>query len=131
MTRLAFQAQLGRAPRRRSAIPGGILARPSVRLSAGGDIRGGVTALSKGRTLRDAISLATTQDAEGAAAYRAVGVGADTSDAEDSTSVLSLSVRPNETFDALALRYATEHGVPLRQAVHEVGKARPDMAAAR
>lgn len=90
-----------------------------------------VTTLSKGRSLRDAINLATTQDAEGAAAYRAVGVGVDTSDTEGGAAVVSLSVRPNESFDALASRYATEHGVSLRQAVHEVGMARPDMAAAR
>lgn len=90
-----------------------------------------VTPLSRGRTLRDAINLATTQDAEGAGAYRAAGVGADTLDAEDGTSVLSLSVRPNETFDQLAQRYASEKNVNLRDAIREVGKARPDLAAAR
>jgi len=78
-----------------------------------------------------AFTLAQDEDEPGAAAYRAVGVGADTSDAEDGTSALSLSVRPNESFDQLAQRYATEHGVSLRQAVHEVARSRPDMAAGR
>jgi len=89
-----------------------------------------VTALSKGRTLRDAMNLAQTQDAEGAEAYRLAGTGAEQVEAEPAP-VLSLSARTGETFDALALRYATEHGVSLRQAVHEVGTARPDLAAQR
>jgi hypothetical protein len=88
-----------------------------------------VTALSKGRALRDAINLATTQDAEGAEAYRLAGIGAEPADAAPVP--MCLSARTGESFDALALRYASEHGVSLRQAAHEVGKARPDMAAAR
>jgi hypothetical protein len=41
------------------------------------------------------------------------------------------SVRPGETFDAVVERYAAEHRVSLREAVHAVGRARPDLAAAR
>ena len=88
-----------------------------------------VAALSNGRTLRDAISLATTQDAEGAAAYRLAGIGAEP--VSNAPAPISLSARAGESFDALALRYANERGVSLRQAVHEVSKARPDLAAAR
>ncbi len=88
-----------------------------------------VTALSNGRMLRDAISLATAEDAEGAEAYRLAGIGAEP--VNDGPAPISLSVRTGESFDALALRYAHEHGVSLRQAVHEVSKARPDLAAAR
>jgi hypothetical protein len=40
-------------------------------------------------------------------------------------------VRPGETFDAVVERYAAEHRVSLREAVHAVGTARPDLAAAR
>lgn len=90
-----------------------------------------VAALSKDRPLRDAISLATTQDAEGAAAYRLAGIGAEQMQAAPAPTSINLSVREGETFDALAMRYANEHGVSLRQAVREVGKARPDLAAAR
>jgi phage I-like protein len=88
-----------------------------------------VTALSKDHLLRDAISLATTQDAEGAEAYRLAGIGA--VQVVEAPAPISLSVRTGESFDALAMRYANERGVSLRQAVHEVGKARPDLAAAR
>jgi len=90
-----------------------------------------VTALSKNRPLRDAISLATAQDAEGAEAYRLAGIGAEPVEAAPAPASINLSVREGETFDALAMRYANEHGVSLRQAVHEVSKARPDLAAAR
>lgn len=90
-----------------------------------------VMTLSKDRPLRDAISLATTQDAEGAEAYRLVGIGAEPVQVTPESAAINLSVREGETFDALAMRYAHEHGVTLRQAVHEVGKARPDLAAAR
>lgn len=88
-----------------------------------------VTALSKSCTLRDAISLATTLDAEGAEAYRLAGIGAE--QVVEASAPISLSARTGESFDTLAMRYANEHGVSLRQAVHEVGKARPDLAAAR
>jgi hypothetical protein len=88
-----------------------------------------VTALSNGRTLRDAINLATTEDAEGAEAYRLAGIGAEP--VAEAPAPISLSARTGESFDDLAHRYANEHGVSLRQAVHEVGKARPDLAAAR
>ncbi len=90
-----------------------------------------VTTLSNGRTLRDAISLATAQDAEGAVAYRLAGIGAEQVEAAPAPAAINLSVHEGETFDALAMRYANEHGVSLRQAVHAVGVARPDLAAAR
>jgi hypothetical protein len=90
-----------------------------------------VTALSKDRPLRDAISLATMQDAEGAEAYRLAGISAEPVPATPASASIDLSVREGETFDNAVMRYANEHGVSLRQAVHEVGKARPDLAAAR
>lgn len=89
-----------------------------------------VTGLSKDRPLRDAIILATAQDAEGAEAYRLHGVGAEAGE-EAAAPVLNLSARSGESFDQLAQRYALEKGVSLRQAIHDVGKARPDLAAAR
>jgi len=90
-----------------------------------------VAELSKSCTLRDAISLATMQDAEGAEAYRLAGIGAEQVEAAPAPASINLSAREGETFDALAMRYAHEHGVSLRQAVHAVSKARPDLAAAR
>ena len=36
-----------------------------------------------------------------------------------------------ETFDQLAQRYAAEKHVTLRQAIHEVGRLRPDLAEGR
>jgi hypothetical protein len=90
-----------------------------------------VKALSKDHPLRYAISLATSQDAEGADAYRLAGIGVQRVEAAPTPTSVNLSVREGETFDDLAMRYANEHGVALRQAVHEVGKARPDLAAAR
>ena len=90
-----------------------------------------VTACSNGRTLRDAISLAMAQDAEGAEAYRLVGVGAELDTEPAAAPVLSLSARPGESFDALAMRYAIEKKVPLRVAVHAVGLALPGLAEAR
>jgi phage I-like protein len=90
-----------------------------------------VAELSKSCVLRDAISLATAQDPEGASAYRLVGIGAEPAEAVPAPAPINLSVREGETFDALAMRYAHEHGVSLRQAVHAVSKARPDLAAAR
>jgi hypothetical protein len=90
-----------------------------------------VMELARGRTLRDAISLATTQDAEGAEGYRALGVGATVGTATEPAPVLSLSARSGESFDDLVSRYANEKGVPLRVAAHEVGRSRPDLAASR
>lgn len=90
-----------------------------------------VAELSKSCTLRDAISLATTQDTEGAEAYRLAGIGTEQVEAAPAPASMNLSIREGDTFDALAMRYAHEHGVSLRQAVHAVSKARPDLAAAR
>jgi hypothetical protein len=78
-----------------------------------------------------AFTLAQHEDEAGAAAYRLAGIGAEPVQAMPASAAINLSVREGETFDALAMRYANEHGVSLRQAVHEVGKARPDLAAAR
>ncbi len=89
-----------------------------------------VTALAKGRSLRDAINLATMQDAESAAAYRLAGIGAETVNAEPEP-VLLLSARPGESFDALAQRYASERSISLRDAIRAVSLARPDLAASR
>ena len=41
------------------------------------------------------------------------------------------ATQPGESFDALATRYAAEKNVSLREAVHAVAVARPDLAAAR
>ena len=90
-----------------------------------------VTALSNHHTVRAAISLATTQDAEGAEAYRLAGIGVRMADEAPALAHISLSARAGESFDALAMRYAVEKGISLREAVREVGKARPDLAAAR
>ena len=90
-----------------------------------------VEQLSKGRDPLAAIHLAMAQDAEGAEAYRLAGIGAEQVEATPAPTSINLSVREGETFDALAMRYAHEHGVTLRQAVHEVSKARPDLATAR
>jgi len=79
-----------------------------------------------------AFTLAQNEDEAGAEAYRLVGIGAAPLAADqEPTPVLSLSTMPGESFDALAMRYAVEKNVSLREAVHEVGKARPDLAASR
>lgn len=88
-----------------------------------------VTTLSNGRTLRDAINLATAQDAEGAEAYRLAGIGAEP--VSHATAPINLSARPGESFDDLVVRYQHEHGVSARTAAHAVAVARPDLAAAR
>jgi hypothetical protein len=90
-----------------------------------------VRALSRDRPARDAISLATVQDTEGAEAYRLAGIGAKVVQEELARGAVSLSVVKGESFDALAMRYAVERGISLRAAIHEVGKARPDLALAR
>jgi hypothetical protein len=90
-----------------------------------------VTALAVDRPMREAISLANTQDAEGAEAYRLAGVGAEAVEDEPKSAPLNLSVRGDESFDQLAMRYATEKHVSLRDAIREVGRARPDLAATR
>ncbi len=76
-----------------------------------------------------AFSLAQHEDATGAAAYRLTGIGAEPG--TDTPAPISLSVRTGESFDDLVSRYAAERRVPLRVAAHEVGRARPDLAAAR
>lgn len=90
-----------------------------------------VTELSETHSLRDALNRASTLDPDGAAAYRLAGVGAEQVEALVPTTAISLTAAVGEDFDALVLRYAHERGVSLRQAVHAVGEAYPDMAAAR
>jgi hypothetical protein len=85
--------------------------------------------LPKNYTTADVVNVSRQYPDEGDA-YRLAGIGATWVSAAGPSSI-NLSVREGETFDALAMRYAHEHGVTLRQAVHEVGKARPDLAAAR
>ena len=77
-----------------------------------------------------AILLASNEDPDGAEAYRLVGLGI--TPLPEAEPVVSLSVKPGaESFDQLAQRYAAEKNVPLREAVHEVGRLRPDLAEAR
>jgi phage I-like protein len=83
-----------------------------------------VLALSKNHEGHAAIRMATTHDPDGAEAYRLAGIGARRTEIE---SVESLS----ESLDQVAQRYATENQVSLREAVHAVGKARPDLVAVR
>lgn len=90
-----------------------------------------VQALSKDRSPRAAIELAATQDPDGAESYRLAGIGAEVNTASAPAPMLSLSVRPDESFDALVTRYAIEKNISLREAIREVGKARPDLAASR
>jgi hypothetical protein len=71
------------------------------------------------------------QDAEGAEAYRLAGIGAQMAETAHPQTLIHLSAVANESFDVLAMRYAVERGISLRQAIHEVGKARPDLAAVR
>jgi hypothetical protein len=77
-----------------------------------------------------AFHLAQDEDEAGAMAYRLAGISTEAVE-EVAGPVLSLSAHSGETFDQLAQRYALEKGVSLREAIHEVGKARPDLAAAR
>jgi hypothetical protein len=85
---------------------------------------------ANGLSSRDALQLAQHQDEAGAMAYRLSGISTEAAE-EAAAPVLNLSARSGESFDQLAQRYALEQGVSLRQAIHEVGKARPDLAAAR
>jgi hypothetical protein len=82
-----------------------------------------------GRTLRDALDLAQVQDEEGAEAYRLAGLGSEMT--PEHAPIVSLSSRTGEGFDQLAERYAVENRVSLREAIHAVGVARPDLAEAR
>ena len=45
--------------------------------------------------------------------------------------VVSLSAKTGESFDDVAMRYTAEKNLPLRMAIHEVGRLRPDLAQAR
>ncbi len=87
------------------------------------------TLMAAGQNSRDAVSLAQRDDEAGAYAYRLEGVGA--TEVPAVAPVVSLSVKTGESFDEVATRYAAEHKVPLRQAITEVGRMRPDLALAR
>ena len=86
--------------------------------------------LPKNYTVDDVLRLSRQYPDEGEA-YRLAGIGIEQLEPAPASAPISLSVREGETFDDVAHRYAEEHGVPLRQAVREVGKARPDLAAVR
>ena len=90
-----------------------------------------VTQLSKGtKSWAHAFHLAQQEDEAGAMAYRLAGISAKA--VEDAAiPAFNLSVRSGESFDQVAQRYAAEKGVSLRQAIHDVGRARPDLASAR
>lgn len=45
--------------------------------------------------------------------------------------MLSLSAKPGEDFDTFCMRIHAEQSIPLAEAVHACGRARPDLAAAR
>lgn len=91
-----------------------------------------VKSLSNSRAARDAFDLAQKDDPEGAEAYRLAGTGREiTTEPDVPAQVLTLSVRPSETFDSLATRYSIEKGIPLREAVRAVAVAHPDLAADR
>jgi hypothetical protein len=98
-------------------------------ISAAANFGNRVKALvASGRHVREAIDLASAEDKAGAHAYRLAHLGSVTPTPEP---VISLSVRPGESFDELVTRYASEKGVPLRRAISEVGLALPDLARAR
>lgn len=82
-----------------------------------------------GQSPRDAISLAQDQDEAGAKAYLLRGTGTEVT--PEPETVVSLTARDGEGFDELCTRYASERNVPLRDAIHAVGVARPDLAEAR
>jgi hypothetical protein len=78
--------------------------------------------------LARAIAIASNEDEAGAVAYRLAGLSADASTIQP---VISLSARAGETFDAVCERVASERGISLREAIHVVGEARPELASAR
>lgn len=84
--------------------------------------------LPKDYKTADVLSLSREYTEEGEA-YRLASGGGKSVEATPAT--ISLSAQTNESFDDLVNRYANEKRVPLRVAAHEVGRARPDLAAAR
>ncbi len=77
-----------------------------------------------------AFDLAQREDSVGAEAYRLAGGGGQRVEVMPAPTAINLSAKPGETLNDVAQRYANEHGVLLKKAVHEVSKARPDLAAA-
>lgn len=80
-----------------------------------------------------AFDLAQREDSAGAEAYRLAGGGDQRVETAPGPTAINLSAepaKPDETLNDVAQRYANEHGVLLNKAVHEVSKARPDLAAA-
>lgn len=90
-----------------------------------------MTALSQGRTARQAFDLAQNEDKAGAEAYRLRGVGIQQAEAAPAPTSINLSVREGETFDDAVERYQHEHGVSAAIAAHAVAVAYPELAAAR
>jgi hypothetical protein len=90
---------------------------------------GRVRVLSAEHEPREAFQRAQGELKDQASAYRAHGVSRQ--EAPAPKAVVSLSAHPGETFDQLAMRHAREKGISLRDAIHAVGVARPDLAAGR
>ena len=86
--------------------------------------------LPKNYTAADVVRLSRQHPEEGEA-YRLSGIGTEIDTEGEPAAVLSLSARPGESFDDLAMRFAIEKGVSLREAIHEVGRANPALAAVR
>ncbi len=85
--------------------------------------------IARGERPDDALRGEAAADAVGAEVYRRSKTSSAAISSEPVT--ISLSARAGENFDALAMRYAHERGISLRQAVHEVGRAFPQLAQAR
>jgi hypothetical protein len=84
--------------------------------------------IAKGERPDDALLGEAADDPVRAEIYRRSKTG---SPVFTSSPVISLSVRSGENFDQLAERYATENKCSLRQAIHDVGRAFPQLAEAR
>lgn len=90
---------------------------------------GAVRQLAATHGWADAVRRASQSDPDGAAAWRAAGM--EREEVPAPKAVVNLSARQGETFDQLAMRHAREKGISLREAIHAVGTARPDLVAAR
>jgi hypothetical protein len=91
-----------------------------------------VMARSKTMSLHDAIRIEGMHDAEGAEARRLIGLGAELVPESEAAVVLALaSDAQDQSFDQMVASHADRHGVSLREAVHAVAMARPDLAATR
>lgn len=88
-------------------------------------------AFANTRDWAKAFNLAQREDPAGAEAYRLAALGEVETEPSNSVPVFALSAKPGETFDDLAIRFAREKGVSLRNAIREVSTLRPDLAATR